>query len=200
MLQKRYLFLLILNINLFADGILSDPMAKSILAPGWGQLNLGKNIRARNFILTEFSLLVIGLGAHVINYNQIKNYQSFSAKHAGVLIDNKDHKYWVDIGNYNNFLDYNHEHLRFREPDDLYNVDQKWYWNSEKNRKIFKRMRINSDLLKFRINFIIGGLVLNHIVSGIDALYLKRLKNSFSINLNPSLNYDKMLFELKVEF
>ena len=61
MLQKRYLFLLILNFNLFADGILSDPVAKSILAPGWGQLNLDKNIRARNFILTEFSLLIIGL-------------------------------------------------------------------------------------------------------------------------------------------
>ena len=40
-------------------------------------------------------------------------------------------------------------------------------------------MRINSDLLKFRINFIIGGLILNHIVSGIDALYLKRLKEWF---------------------
>ena len=61
-------------------------------------------------------------------------------------------------------------------------------------------MRINSDLLKFRINFIIGGLILNHIVSGIDALYLKKSKNGFSINLNPSLNYGRMLFELKVEF
>ena len=44
-------------------------------------------------------------------------------------------------------------------------------------------MRINSDLLKFRINFIIGGLILNHIVSGIDALYLKRLKIKFHINV-----------------
>ena len=86
MLQKRYLFLLILNFNLFADGVFNDPVVKSILAPGWGQLNLDKNIRARNFILTEFSLFIIGIGAHVINHNQVKNYQSFSAKNAGVLI------------------------------------------------------------------------------------------------------------------
>ena len=66
-------------------------------------------------------------------YNkQIKNYESFSPKHANVFDKNNNHKYWVDIGNYNNFLDYNQEHLRFKEANDLYSDDQKWYWDSEK--------------------------------------------------------------------
>ena len=200
MFQKVFFILLICNCILFAEGIFNDPVTKSVLAPGWGQLSLDKNIRARNFILTEFSLLLIGLGAHVINYKKINNYQSFSAKHAGVSLENKDHKYWVDIGNYNSYLEYNQEHLRFREPDDLYNYNQKWYWDSEKNRKMFKKMRIDSDLLKFHINFIIGGVVLNHIISGIDAFYLKKLKNDSTFNVYPSIKNGQMFFELNFAF
>ena len=65
---------------------------------------------------------------------------------------------------------------------------------------MFKKMRIDSDLLKFQINFIVGGLILNHIVSGIDALYLKKLKNDAFLNVYPSIKNGHMFFELKVEF
>ena len=49
-------------------------------------------------------------------------------------------------------------------------------------------MRINSDGLAKTGEFLIGAIVLNHIVSAIDALYLVRLQRIQSINLNPVLH------------
>ena len=49
-------------------------------------------------------------------------------------------------------------------------------------------MRIKSDFYKKSSQFLIGGLVLNHIISAIDALYLTRLKTPLSFAVTPSLD------------
>ncbi len=46
-------------------------------------------------------------------------------------------------------------------------------------------MRINADIMKRRINFIIGSVIINHIVSSIDVYYLKGLKNNTSLYIDP---------------
>ena len=83
----------------------------------------------------------------------------------------------MDIGNYDSITDYNDEHLRNREMDDLYPDDKKWSWDwdTDANRKAFEKKRISSDQLKLAATFGIGALMVNHIVSAIDVLYLKRV-------------------------
>ena len=62
-------------------------------------------------------------------------------------------------------------------------------------------MRIRSDNLAMTGKFIIGGIVMNHIISAIDALYLTRLEKIKSISLVPTISQDGMGFlTLKVEF
>ena len=179
-MHTKKIFIIILLLNSLINGDI-NPIIKSAILPGWGQLDLVNHQRSRVFMFTEFSLLVSCIGSYVFSKNQINNYQSFSANHAGVNVYGKNHKYWVDIGNYNNYLDYNDEHLRFRESDDLYSFENKWEWDSIKNKKKFKKMRINADLLNRQINFFIGAIIINHIISSIDAMYLYRLKNNISV-------------------
>ena len=74
-------------------------------------------------------------------------YQSFAIEHAGVDDRDKNHKYWVDIGNYIDMEHHNSEHLRWRYIDELYSETDAWNWDTRKNIKKFESMRIKSDML-----------------------------------------------------
>ena len=181
-----------------------DPVIKSFLVPGWGQNELGYKSRSKKYIYVEVGIL-LSLYTSSKYSNEIKrNYIAYAAKHAGVVTNGKDREYWVDIGNFNTLNDYNSEHLRNRETGELYPQTQKWNWNwdTSKNRKYFESRRIQSDKMKLLSTFAIGGLFLNHFVSSIDALYLKRLSTSKSFSIKPYIVKKDMLvgykFELKL--
>ena len=154
-----------------------DPVIKSILLPGWGQKALGRKKRARVYNYFESGLILTIVGSSTFSNITIKNYIAFASEHAAISSSEKNHKYWVDIGNYDSITDYNDEHLRNREMDDLYPDDKKWSWDwdTDANRKAFEKKRISSDQLKLAATFGIGALMVNHIVSAIDVLYLKRV-------------------------
>ena len=59
-------------------------------------------------------------------------------------------------------------------------------------------MRINADLIKRRVNFIFGAIIINHIISSIDSNYLQRIKTKSSISINPSFNALEIEFELRI--
>ena len=50
-----------------------------------------------------------------------------------------------------------------------------WQWDTEGNREKFEDHRIKSDKYTWATKFVIGGIVLNHIISAIDALYLQNI-------------------------
>ena len=167
-----------------------DPVIKSLIIPGWGQKSLEKPKRARFFNYLESGILLTLIGSSTFANIEKKNYKAFASKHAAISSSGKNHKYWVDIGNYNSIENYNEEHLRNREMDDLYSDDKKWSWDwdQESNRKIFENKRIRADQLELFGTFSVGALVLNHIVSSIDALYLKRISTNKSLTINPHNN------------
>ena len=167
-----------------------DPVFKSLIIPGWGQKTLGKPKRARFYNYIESGILLTLISSSTFSNIEKKNYKAFASRHAGISSSGKDHKYWVDIGNYNSINAYNDEHLRNREIDDLYPDDNKWSWgwDLELNRKIFENKRIRSDQLELFATFSVGALILNHLISSIDALYLKRISSNNSLSINPYKN------------
>ena len=167
-----------------------DPVFKSLIIPGWGQKTLGKPKRARFYNYIESGILLTLISSSTFSNIEKKNYKAFASRHAGISSSGKDHKYWVDIGNYNSINAYNDEHLRNREIDDLYLDDNKWSWgwDLELNRKIFENKRIRSDQLELFATFSVGALILNHLISSIDALYLKRISSNNSLSINPYKN------------
>jgi len=185
--------IIVCNLNLYGqiqkDSKL-DPVIKSLIIPGWGQKSLGKPKRARLFNYIESGILLTLITSSTFSNIEKKNYIAFASKHAAISSSGKDHKYWVDIGNYNSIGNYNDEHLRNREMDDLYPDGKKWSWDwdLESNRPIFENKRIRADQLELFATFSIGALVLNHVVSSIDALYLKKVSTNKSLSIKPYRN------------
>jgi hypothetical protein len=164
-----------------------NPVIQSALIPGWGQKSLQYPDRSRLFTYVETGLLISILGSTTYANILKKNYIAFAVEHAAISSAGKNHKYWVDIGNFKTIEDYNDEHLRNREMDDIYDANLRWSWDwdEDSNRNAFEQKRILSDQMKQAATFGAGAIVLNHMVSAIDALYLMRIgsKKKLSVQL-----------------
>ena len=179
-----------------------DPIIKSFLVPGWGQRELGYKERSKMYNYIEIGIL-LSMFSSTKYSNEIKrNYIAYATEHAGVISDGKDREFWVDIGNYNTLNEYNSEHLRNRETGELYpqTIEWRWSWDNSENRKYFESKRIQSDKLKLFSTFTFGALFLNHFISSIDALYLKRLSASSNFTIKPYIGNNDMIIGYKVEF
>ena len=183
---------------------LISPVVKSLVLPGWGEYSLDNQIRGRIFVLSETVLLLAILGSYSVSQRQETEFRAYAAEHAGISPDGKDRQFWVDIGNYSSLLAFNEEHLRWRDFNALYedNDTWTWAWDSGNNRERFENMRIASDSWRLRGSFLIGGVVLNHIVSAIDALYLSKISNIKETVVSPHYNpySDEMGLTLTVSF
>ena len=181
-----------------------SPVVKSLVLPGWGEYSLDNQIRGRIFVLSETVLLLAILGSYSVAQRQETEYKAYAAEHAGIDPIGKDRQFWVDIGNYSSLFAFNEEHLRWRDFNALYedNDTWAWAWDSSNNRERFENTRIASDSWRLRGSFLIGGVVLNHIVSAIDALYLSKISNIQETVVSPNYNphSDKMELSLTVYF
>jgi len=181
-----------------------SPVVKSLVLPGWGEYSLDNQIRGRIFVLSETVLLLAILGSYSVAQRQEAEYKAYAAEHAGIDPIGKDRQFWVDIGNYSSLFSFNEEHLRWRDFNALYedNDTWAWVWDSSNNRERFENTRIASDSWRLRGSFLIGGVVLNHIVSAIDALYLSKISNIQETVVSPNYNphSDKMEISLTVYF
>ena len=180
---------------------------RSLMIPGWGEYSLNEQKRGNFFVFTE-SLLWIGMGGSFLGSNLEKNtYEAIAMEHGGISSGDKPRQFWIDIGNYDSREDFIAEHLRWRDFDAIETYeDPEWDWNwvSKSDKKYFESKRVRSDRLLLMGKFFIGGIVLNHIISGIDALYLSR-KNSengiqFSIFPIHSLPDGRIFLNLSVSF
>tara|TARA_X000001036_G_scaffold50914_1_gene40582 strand:+ start:2735 stop:3205 length:471 start_codon:yes stop_codon:yes gene_type:complete len=150
--------------------------------------------------LTESFIFISILGSYS-NANRTEiNYQAYAAQHAGVNIAGKNRQFWIDIGNYLSLDQFNEEHLRWRDFNAIYeqNNDWNWSWDDDGNRKYFEKMRIKSDTWKLRGSFLIGGMVLNHIISAVDALYLFRISTIKDIDVLPTYNQNIDLYNISL--
>ncbi|MDP7527177.1 MAG: hypothetical protein QF852_06090, partial [Candidatus Marinimicrobia bacterium] len=177
-----------------------SPVVKSLVLPGWGEYSLDNQIRGRIFVLSETVLLLAILGSYSVAQRQEKEYKAYAAEHAGIDPIGKDRQFWVDIGNYPSLFTFNEEHLRWRDFNALYedNDTWAWAWDSSNNRERFENTRIASDSWRLRGSFLIGGVVLNHIVSAIDALYLSKISNIQETVVSPNYNPHSDIMELSL--
>ncbi len=164
---------------------------RSFLFPGWGQRWSERPLRGAIYSTLEVCLwggLIFSYESHHSNTN---TFEAFAREHAGVRGD-QGHQFYVDIGNYLNVDDYNAAKRKIRDYDSQYTSDrQYWSWDSAENMRNFEKIRIRADNDKNRMYYILGGMLLNRLVSAIDAARglssrQKMLKNSgVSIGINP---------------
>ena len=201
--MQKALYISFLQISLLLGSPTIHPIVKSLIVPGCGEASLGHQKSSRLFINLEAILLVSSLSAYKIGDIKKNEYIAFADEHAGAKYLS-DHRYWVDIGNYNSNQAFDEEHLRMRDGKEGQWSSYPWYWEGGNSyRQQFEKMRIDSDKFFFAGKFIIGGIILNHIVSGINTLYLTRLKHNNKLTLLPIIetnnNYVRYLFKLELD-
>jgi len=155
----------------------------SLLLPGLGEAYVGNT----NYTKIFLSLEVIGWGFLLGNYQHVswleRDYKNFAYQHANVTKSSKDGQYWIDIGKYDNIYDYNEQKRRDRDVIAIYDENESyyWQWDSHTHRLNYDGRRIHSRELENDDVYYLGAIVLNHIVSAINAL---RLAKAYNRNLN----------------
>ncbi len=184
-------------------------LLRSLLLPGSGERYVGKKNLGKAFLISEIALWV-GYFAFREYGNWIKDdARTYAADHSGASISGKPSQFFVDLGLYDDVDQYNDTQQRMRNFDKVYSDPEYfWYWDSPENRRRYERMRIASDRAVNRSVLVLGGILANHLISAIDAVwqthvYNKKLKkqafNSLKINIqvnpdngNLSLNLQKL--------
>ncbi|MDP8228303.1 MAG: hypothetical protein P9M15_02485 [Candidatus Electryoneaceae bacterium] len=142
---------------------------KSLVLPGWGQISSGNKLKGYIFLGAETALIAGAIGYQMYGNWLEDDYTDFAGHHAGFVGD-RSHQFYVDIGNWLDRQSYNEQRIRDRNFDALYNNPaDDWQWDSDENRRHFKAMRISSDRSKQLVIFMVGGIIINHLASAIDA-------------------------------
>ena len=151
----------------------------SLMLPGLGEAYVGKTGYTKVFLSIE----AVGWGLFIANEIQVasrsEDYKNYASQHANLLQSGKDDQYWIDIGKYDNIYNFNEQRRRDRNIDAIYteNSDYFWQWDDKSSRLTYDARRIGATELEERRTFIIGGIILNHLVSAINALRVARIHN-----------------------
>ena len=200
-MRKILLFIIIVSSMLSAQ-MSSSAKSKlqSLILPGLGELNMGHEERARSFLIREAALWLVCIGGTKVSNWYESDYMAFAELHAGVNMDGKDYIFAVNMGNFNNFSEYNDTRKLQRQVNKIYKEGQgnEWQWDSDQSRKKFENMLIQSVSYDKYASFAIGGLILHRIISFIDVIYLERLYPNISFSPQISTKTGNLQFTLQL--
>lgn len=168
----------------------------SLLLPGMGEFYAGDYSLGKYLTITEGLLWGTFAGFTIYGNQQENNYKSFAESYASVKLDGKDEQYFATIGLYQNIEDYNNEKLLNREFDQVLNPESHyWKWQSQDQRKEYRNTWSDSEAAFDKIQFVVGAMILNRVVSAINAVrlvsaYNKSLENE-ELSWNLSLGMKK---------
>ncbi|MBD3224552.1 MAG: hypothetical protein GF313_07470 [Caldithrix sp.] len=151
----------------------------SLVVPGSGEYYTGN----RNHGLFFFSMELLAWGGLTANRHYsnhlMDEYRVFAVEHADVNPSGKDKQYWIDIGKYNDIYAYNEQRQRDRRFSDMYAETDVNYWNwqSKELRFRYDGKRIQASEIANREVYFFTAILLNHLVSGINAMRLARSHN-----------------------
>jgi hypothetical protein len=151
----------------------------SVILPGSGEFYSGNSGQGRFFLGMEL-LLWSGLIGNKMYVDMLKDdYYAFAVQHAGVSRSGKDKEYWISIGKFDDLYSYNEQRRRDRFVDAIYPEDDSYYWrwDSRANRFKYDEMRLTANEIEGRDTYFYAAIMLNHLVSGINAMRLARKHN-----------------------
>ncbi|NIT57346.1 MAG: hypothetical protein GWN00_14270 [Aliifodinibius sp.] len=163
----------------------------SLLLPGLGEWTMGHKGLGKAFLGAEVTLW-LGFLASRQYMNVLQNdMQAFAAVHAGVSSADKDDQFWIDVGTAMSLQEFNSEKLLERDLEATYPEGQSydWQWDSRDNRLNYVDRRLTRLDWERVSTIIIGGVVLNHIVSSIDVIRLLHKDNGSDKNQRQSYLY-----------
>jgi hypothetical protein len=175
----------------------------SLIVPGLGEAYVGRTGYIKFFLSVE----AVAWGLLFANHQNVKwqtnDYQNYAVQHAGINRKGKDADYWINVGFYNTIYDYNEQMRRDRNVDAIYdeNTFYAWYWDSDANRKYYAVKRAETREMEGRAIYFMGALVLNHLVSAINAMRVARQYNKKQeLSWNLDCGYDPLTSRLLLSY
>tara|TARA_X000001036_G_scaffold355556_1_gene337402 strand:+ start:678 stop:1307 length:630 start_codon:yes stop_codon:yes gene_type:complete len=209
--MKKIIFILLLSL------ILPNAKIKSLILPGWGELSIDKQSRAKYFLYAESILIISAYSFNKLSSSYRSDYTAYAIQHANVDITNRDYMFALDIGSNDNIEEFNNIKKRQRallmELDPGGNVVRDfghqvyperagydWDWDSDTNRSTFNSMRINSINYEKYAGFAVAGMLLNRIVSLIDVMILENKEETKISSIIIPKGYDGMELQFYIKF
>ena len=153
-----------------------------LLVPGMGHVYADRFNTGKYFMISEATLWLTYAAFSIYGNWLLDDAYDYATTHAGITVGDKarDDKFFIDIANYNNVDEYNNEKLRFGEYDKLYLPENGYYfwWNSEEERRQYRGDKIGGDRTLNDRLFVVGAVLINHVVSAISAVFAANGYNS----------------------
>ena len=169
-----------------------------------GEMYLGEESLVKPFLWTDLALWVTTFSAYVIGERYINSAHSYAVRHAGLNTSSKDVSLLNTVGDYRSRSgvagqnsspdmdeDYNQAMLRSgKGVNDEFDESIQWDWGSSDNPETSEHIdEFKSRMRHYRISRIVfqasvGALVLNRVISMLDAIRVYRKTSSKSLSEN----------------
>lgn len=160
----------------------------SLLLPGMGELYAESYDSGIYFTVADGVLWGTFIGMNVYGNWQKDRYIAYAQANAGITTNNKDDDYYATIGDYLDIDKFNNEKALEGNYGEMYNTQlYSWKWNSTEERKSYRNMWVSSEQTFNDIRFVVGALILNRVVSAINAV---RLVSKYNSKLNEEVGWD----------
>ena len=174
----------------------------SALLPGMGEMYLGEESLVKPFLWTDLALWVTTFSAYVIGERYINSAHSYAVRHAGLNTSSKGVSLLNTVGDYRSRSgvagqnsspdmdeDYNQAMLRSgKGVNDEFDESIQWDWGSSDNPETSEHIdEFKSRMRHYRVSRIVfqvsvGALVINRVVSMLDAMRIYRATSSKSFS------------------
>jgi hypothetical protein len=181
---------LVLNSNLNNDKkSVGLGIVYSLLLPGMGELYADSYGSGKYFTIADGILWGTLIGMNAYSGWQEDNYKTYAASTADVINDGvKDEDFYANIGDYTSVYTYNDQKALERNFDEMYDEEVYfWEWNTTDERRTYRDMWNSSETANNNVRFVVGGLILNRIVSAINAA---RLVSSYNKSLEEEVSWN----------
>lgn len=160
----------------------------SILLPGMGELYAGDYSTGMYFTIADGLLWGTLAGFNIYGDWKMDNYKSLAKTYAGITTQGKDSKFYTDLGIYMSVDEYNQIQELDRNFENVYDKSTHyWSWMSNDKRKEYRNLWTSSEQSYNNVRFVAGALILNRIISAINAVRLVSAHNK-SLNTETSWN------------
>ena len=163
----------------------------SLLLPGMGELYADAYDSGVYFTVADGVLWGTYIGMNVYGNWQKDRYISYAQTNADVTTENKDDDYYATISEYLSIDQYNDQKAFERNFDEMYDTEQYfWKWNTSEERKVYRDMWVSSEQTLNDVRFVVWGLLINRVVSAINAV---RLVSRYNNNLSQEVGWNVSL-------
>ena len=151
----------------------------SLLLPGMGELYADGYESGIYFTVADAVFWGGVAGLNIYGNWKEDSYRSFAESNGDVELNGKNEKYFADIGNYVDIYQYNKVQELSRNFDAIYDdKTQFWQWDDNAQRSEYRSMWTSSENAYNNVRFAVGALLLNRVVSAINAVRLVSAYNN----------------------